>query len=189
MKYILSISLLALVISLKAQSFPKVDKSPMDAAYYPPRAALRAFLKTDEEKKVNQPKIRVTYSRPKKNGREVFGGLLKFGELWRVGANESTEILFIESATLGNTKIKKGRYTLYAIPDKNDWEIMISSDTDGWGQYSFDPDASTIARIKVPTEKTTETIESLSIVFEKSNERAIMIIGWDNTMVKVPFSF
>ncbi|MEQ9405038.1 MAG: DUF2911 domain-containing protein [Cyclobacteriaceae bacterium] len=184
------LSLLAFCILLSggaiAQEFPKMDGSPMDAAYFPPRAAFRGFAKTEEAKKADEPKIKVVYSRPQKKERKIFGELQKFGEIWRVGANESTEITFFTDATVNGTKLKAGRYTIYAIPQEGEWEIFFSSDLDGWGHYGFDKDKSTLATIKVPTQKTPSTVEALGIMFEASDNGAHMIIGWDDTMVRVP---
>ena len=171
---------------ITAQEFPKMDGSPMDAAYFPTRAAFRGFAKTDQEKMAGTPKIKVVYGRPQKKDRVIFGELQKYGELWRVGANESTEITFFSDATIGGTKLKAGRYTMYAIPSEGEWEIFISSDLDGWGHYGFKPDESTVAKLKVPTAKTAATVEALGIVFEGTDDGANMIIGWDDTMVKVP---
>ncbi|WP_436514735.1 DUF2911 domain-containing protein [Ekhidna sp. To15] len=169
-----------------AQEFPELDASPMDAAYFPPRAAFRAFAKTDEERKANEPKIRVVYSRPQKNDRDVFGGLVKYGEVWRLGANESTEIQFYQAVTIGDAKLVPGRYTVYAVPSESDWEVHISTDNDGWGHYAFKPEESTVAKIKVPTQKAPSTLEAFTIMFEASDDGAHMIMGWEDTMVRVP---
>ncbi len=186
-KFTLLSMLCVLIISGSyAQEFPKVDASPMDAAYFPPRAAFRGFAKTEEEKKAGTPKIKVVYSRPMKKGRTIFGDLQKYGEMWRVGANESTEITFFSDATVGGTTVKAGRYTLYAIPNESEWEVFISSDLDGWGHYGFMKDESTVASVKVSTAKTSSTVEALGIFFEESDNGAHMIIGWDDTMVRVP---
>ena len=138
------------------------------------------------KKKAGTPKIRVIYSRPMKKGRNVFGELLKYGEMWRVGANEATEITFLTDATVGGKTIEAGRYTIYAIPSESEWEVFFSSDLDGWGHYGFKKDESTVASIKVPTAKTSDTVESLGIMFEAADDGAHMIIGWDDTMVRVP---
>lgn len=191
MKFLLSIAfMLSLSFStLSAQvDFPGIDKSPMDMAYYPSRVAFRAFGKTDAEKNA-KPIIRLIYSRPMKNNRVVFGELIKYGEIWRVGANESTEVLFFQDVTVNGTMLKAGRYTLYAVPNKDSWEIHFSTDTDGWGHYSFNPEISTVAKITVPTKKTDSTIEALSIVFTAADKGANMIIAWDDTMVSVPIEF
>lgn len=190
MKKILLLSLAGLIgLSVNAQKFPDMDASPMDAAYYPPRAAFRAFSKTDEEKKANEPKIRVVYSRPQKNDRKVFGELLKFGEVWRVGANEATEIIFMQDVKIGDGTMKAGRYTIYAIPQSDSWEVHFSTDNDGWGHYAYKPEESLVTKIKVTTAKTESTVEAFSIMFEEADGGAHMIMAWDDTMVRLPIQF
>jgi hypothetical protein len=190
MKKLLTLAALCLLVAgASAQEFPKMDDSPMDIAYFPPRAAFRSFAKTDEAKMADFPKIRVTYSRPQKKGRDIFGSLQKFGEVWRVGANESTEILFLQDVKIGDTSVKAGRYTMYAIPQEKEWEVHFSTDNDGWGQYAYDPTKSLVAKITVPTAKTPATVEAFSIMFEGVDGGAHMIIGWDDTMVRVPIMF
>lgn len=170
-----------------AQEFPKVDGSPLDAAYFPPRAAFRGFAKTDAERKAGEPIMRVLYSRPQKKGRNIFGDLQKYGEWWRIGANEATEIMLFQDVKVGGKTIKAGRYTMYAMLQEKEWEIYFSTDNDGWGHYGFKPDDSSVASIKVATQATAESVESLGIFFEKTDSGADMVIGWDDTMVRVPF--
>ncbi|WMN07337.1 DUF2911 domain-containing protein [Marivirga arenosa] len=169
----------------QAQEFPELDKSPMDMAYYPSRVAFRAFAKTEEEKNA-KPLIRVTYSRPKADGRAVFTELEKPGNIWRVGANESTEVMFFEDVTIDGKKVKAGRYTIYIKLGEENWEVHFSTDTDGWGHYAFKPEESTVAKITVPTEETESTVEYMSIMFEEADPGAHMIIAWDDTMARVP---
>ena len=180
------LALIVLTGSAVAQDFPKMDASPMDAAYFPPRAAFRAFAKTDEEKKANEPKIRVIYSRPQLKGRTLFKDIEKYGQVWRLGANESTEIMFFTDVTIGDTQVKAGRYTLYGVPQESEWEIHFSTDNDGWGQYAFKPEESTVAKITVPTETPENSIEAFSILFEAVDDGAHMIMGWGDQMVRVP---
>ena len=190
MKFILtSLSLVFLFLlvtsSTFGQEFAKVDKSPMDAAYYPARAAFRFFQKTEDEKVADRPIIRALYSRPKKNERNIFADIVKSGELWRVGANESTEIHFFEDVMVGDTKIGRGRYTIYVMPTDAEWTVHFSETLDSWGHYTYD-EAATIASITVPVEKAKETIEAFSIAFESADEGAHMIMGWDDRLVRVP---
>lgn len=185
---ILSALAICLMVSASyGQEFPKMDGSPMDAAYYPPRAAFRNFAKTDAERKAGEPIIRVVYSRPQKKGRDIFGDLQKFGEWWRIGANEATEILLMKDVKVGGKTLKAGRYTMYAMLQENEWDIHFSSDLDGWGHYAFNPDESSLANIKVATQATSGTVEAMGIFFEKTDNGADMVIGWDDTMVRVPF--
>ncbi|MDW3194169.1 MAG: DUF2911 domain-containing protein [Cytophagales bacterium] len=189
---LLSAVIMCLFVSASySQDFPKTDGSPMDAAYYPPRAAFRYFAETDAEKKAGEPVMRVLYSRPQKKGRDIFGGLEKFGTWWRIGANEATELLLLKDVTVNGTKLAAGRYSVHAKIEKDAWEIHFSTELDSWGSYNFrnDPSSTSVASISVKTQATAETVESLGIFFEKSDAGADMVIGWDNTMVRVPFQF
>ncbi len=176
------------VSTLNAQEFPKADKSPTDIAHYPTNAAKRAFAKTDEAKKALEPKIRVIYARPYKKGREVFGNLLKFDKAWRVGANESTEVLFMTDVMIGGSKVKAGRYSVIIIPTKDSWTLKINTENDGWGNYSYDA-SKDVASITVPTQKSDSEIEQLSIVlYEKSKNVVHLKIGWDTTIAEFPIT-
>jgi hypothetical protein len=186
--YSLIFTCIGIFNTVLAQEFPKMDASPMDMAYYPSRVALRAFAKTDEEKNA-KPIIRVIYSRPQAKGRKVFTDLEKPGNMWRIGANEATEIQFYQEVTFGGQTVPAGRYTLYAMLGETEWTIYLSSDLDRWGHYAFKPEESTVSKITVSTQTTSETVEALSIVFKPSDEGADMIIAWDDTMVQVPFEF
>jgi len=152
---------LSFSIITQAQKFDKLDKSPMDRAYYPANAAKRTFVKYEAKKAAAQPIIRVTYSRPAKKGREVFGKLLKYGEAWRIGANESTEIVFITDVVFGGTAVKAGRYSLIAIPLENEWTLKLNTELDGWGNYGYDP-SKDIASITSPVTQGKE-VENLSM--------------------------
>lgn len=182
------IAILATVSTVKAQDFSKPDKSPVDIAHFPTNAAKRSFSKTDEAKKALEPKIRVIYARPYKKGREVFGNLLKFGEAWRVGANESTEVLFMTDVMIGDAKVKAGRYSVIIIPSKDSWTLKINSENDGWGNYSYDA-SKDVASITVPTQKSDKEIEQLSVVlYEKSKNIVHLKIGWDTTVAEFPIT-
>ena len=187
MKRFFTLGLMAiLVFSATAQDFPDMDASPMDAAYFPARAAFRAFAKTDEEKAANQPMMRVVYSRPQKKDRVIFGELVKYGEVWRVGANEATEITFLQDVKIGDASVAAGRYTIYAIPSESAWEVHFSNDNDRWGHYAYKPEESLVTKISVPTAKTAETLEAFSVVFEAVDGGAHLVMGWEDTMVRVP---
>lgn len=172
---------------LTAQDFADVDKSPLDAAYYPTRAAFRAFAKTDSAAMAMEPKIKVVYSRPYKKGREVWGGdLAPYGEPYRLGANETTEITFFAPVKIGDHLVPAGRYTIGAIPNADNWEVFFSLDVDGWGVYAYKPEHN-VATITVPTSKVDEVIENFSIaLYEASPGTVHLKMGWDTTVVEVP---
>lgn len=170
---------------LKAQTkFPPVDKSPMDMSYYP-----NSYPVLKIQDKATEPlTARVIYSRPQKNGRTVFGELLQFGQVWRLGANEATEIEFYRPVRIGNTKIKKGRYTLYCIPYQDKWTLILNKETDTWGSFKYD-EAKDIVRIDAPVQKQNDVLESFAMMFEKSVTGVNLVVGWDNNVVNFPIVF
>lgn len=164
-------------------STPVLDKSPMDVSYYPANYPL---LKIQD--KITEPLVaRVIYSRPQKNGRAIFGDLIEYGKVWRLGANEATEIEFFQNVKIGSVKIKKGRYTLYAIPDTGKWTIIINTETDTWGSFRYDMQKD-IARIEVPAEKQPVIEEVFSMYFNKTTEGFALIISWDDIKTNLPVS-
>ena len=162
--------------------FPAVDASPLDIAYYPSNAAK---VKKDD---ATMPIIKVIYARPAKKGREVFGVLEQFDKVWRLGANESTEIYFDRTVYVGNAKLKSGRYSLFAIPSKEKWIIIVNKQTDRWGAFSYD-EAKDVVRTEVPITKLEKAIEVFSIVFTNAPEGANMVMAWDTTQVTLPITF
>lgn len=172
-------------ICLLAQtSLPPVDKSPMDMSYYPINYPVQKI-----QDKITEPlAARVVYSRPQKAGRAIFGGLVKYNEVWRMGANEATEIEFFRHVRIDGKKISKGRYTLYAIPNETSWTIIINKETDTWGSFKYDAKKDVI-RKEVTVQKTDTVIESLAMAFEKSATGFNLIIAWDNVKASVPFTF
>lgn len=168
----------------QSKSIPPLDKSVMDMCYFP---ANYPILKIQD--KAKEPLLaRVVYSRPQKNGREVFGGIVEYGQLWRLGANEATEIEFFKDAIVGKNKVKKGRYTLYAIPQADSWTIILNRDTDTWGAFKYDQKKD-VARFSVKPEKNVEMAEAFSMYFEPSSAGANLFIHWDSVRTAVPISF
>lgn len=177
MKKLLSIATILLSFfclqSAQAQNFPQMDASPMDLAMARPD-------------KKSPPFARVIYSRPQKKGRDIFGGLVPYGEVWRTGANEATELDIYVPLKFGNTVLQPGNYTLYTIPDQDNWTVIINSDTNVWGAFSYKKEKD-VARITVPCEQAVAPIESLSMIFKTDSKGTILMIGWDDHYVEIPF--
>ncbi|MEO6546695.1 MAG: DUF2911 domain-containing protein [Ferruginibacter sp.] len=163
---------------------PPVDKSPMDMSYYP-----NGYPVLKIQDKLTEPLVaRVIYSRPQMNGRSIFGELLEYGKVWRLGANEATEIEFFQPVKFGATRVKKGRYTLYCIPFADKWTVILNKETDTWGSFKYD-EAKDIARMDVTVQKQTEIMEAFVMSFDKAPGGAVLIISWDNLRVNLPISF
>ncbi len=179
------ISIVSFAICTMAQSkLAPMDKSPMDMSYYPVNYPVLKI-----QNKVSEPLLaRIIYSRPQKNGRSVYGELVEFGKIWRLGANEATELELYKDAKIGNSKVKKGRYTMYAIPHPDKWTIIINKETDIWGAFQYDQKKD-ILRTDISIEKQQDPVESFSMGFEKINGGAHLVIAWDDIKASLPFTF
>jgi hypothetical protein len=163
---------------------PAIDKSPMDMSYYP---ANYPVLKI-QEKVTEAPYARVIYSRPAKNSRTVFGDLIEYDKVWRLGANEATELELFRDARIGNLRVKKGRYTLYAIPTEKNWTLIISRDNDTWGAFKYDQKKD-VGRITIPVEKIQESTECFTMYFDKAGSGVNLYVYWDNYKAVIPLQF
>jgi hypothetical protein len=163
---------------------PPLDKSPMDVSYYP---ANYPILKI--QNKATEPLMaRVIYSRPQKNGRQVFGELVEYGKVWRLGANEATEIELYKDAKIDNKILKKGRYTMYAIPYPDKWTLIFNKETDIWGAFQYD-EKKDVLRTDIKPENQQEPVEVFTLVFDKTDSGANMIMAWDNVKATLPITF
>jgi hypothetical protein len=180
---ILLIASVQVSAQLNSSSLPLLDKSPMDMSYYP---ANFPILKIQD--KATEPVVmRLIYSRPQLNGRKIFGELQEYGKVWRLGANEATEIEFFKDVKINNRKIKKGRYTLYAIPFQDKWTLIVNKETDIWGSFRYDQ-SEDIVRMDLPVVKN-EITEALTIFFDKSSSGADMNVYWEDVKVSLPIEF
>ncbi|MEJ7589388.1 MAG: DUF2911 domain-containing protein, partial [Ferruginibacter sp.] len=127
-------------------------------------------------------------SRPQKNSRPIFGELLEYGKVWRLGANEATEIEFFIPVKIGSTRVKKGRYTMYCIPNPNNWTIIINKETDTWGAFKYDENKD-VVRTDVEVQKNTDVLDAFVMAFDKTPTGAALIIAWDNLKVSLPIKF
>jgi hypothetical protein len=188
-KYILLLAAVLSTSSLFAQDFVKTDNSPMDAAFFPADAAKRAFREG-----VSAPKIRVLYSRPSLKGRNIFTtedkkkeGITVYGASWRLGANESTELLLMQDAMIGEKLIKAGRYSVVVTPTENEWTFHINSENDGWGNYSHKPEMDVVT-VSVPVTMSEESLENLSItLYSPNNDNTVHLkTGWGTYRTELP---
>ena len=188
MKNLLFLTLSILTLSAaQAQNngskVPALDKSPMDMAYYP---ANFPVLKIQD--KASEPLVaRVIYSRPQKNNRAVFGELVEFNKVWRLGANEATEVEFYRDVKIGGKKVPKGKYTMYAVVSPTEWNIIINKETDIWGAFKYD-EKKDVVRVSVPVQKTNEMVEPFSMYFDKSTNGMNLNMAWENQLVALPIS-
>ncbi len=166
--------IMLLSTNLNAQNFKGLDKSPMDAAAFP------------SSNKVSNKIVKVIYSRPQLKDRELYS-IITLDEIWRTGANEAAEITFYEDMKLDETIIKAGTYSLFSIPSEKEWTVIINSDLNVWGAYSYNEEKD-IAKIKVPVIIDEKSLEAFSIAFQEGKKGIDMHLGWDTVRVSVPFA-
>lgn len=157
--------------NINAQCFHNIDKSPHDIVYY-------------RMNKNAAPKVKVVYGRPDAKDEVVFGTQVPYGEIWRTGSNEATEIRFYTDVMFGNKYVKAGTYVLYTIPNENYWTIILNGKTDTLGAFFYNPKFN-IAKIEVPASKG-EMLSNFSIAFKSKNYGSQMVLAWAKTRVKIP---
>ena len=130
--------------------------------------------------------VKVSYGQPSKKGRVVFGGLEKFGTVWRTGANEATEITFKKDGKFGGKPVKAGTYSLFSKLGEKEWTIILNSELKQWGAYGYEKvKDKNVAEVTVPVKTLKDVVEKLTIT---TNDKTLTI-SWDTTSVAVPMEF
>jgi Protein of unknown function (DUF2911) len=133
--------------------------------------------------------LKITYCQPHKRGREVFGTLVPFGQVWRTGANEATEVLVTRDIEINGAVLKAGSYSIFSIPGKEKWTIIFNSDLGLWGAYNYNSKMD-VLRIEVPTEELKgEVYEAFTITLDPKNDKADLLFLWDKTKVTLSIKF
>lgn len=138
----------------------------------------------------NTTYLKVTYGQPSKKGREIFGTLVPYKEIWRTGANEATELTTTVDLKINKKTLKAGTYTLFTIPDADKWTIIFNSVLGQWGAYKYEEikDKNVIS-FEVPVSKSEDMYEVFTIVLEENKKGADMLLLWDTTRIVIPFTF
>lgn len=180
----LALALVASILANAQQKPTDLDKSPMDMSYWPSNFPMLKL----SGKASGEPFARVIYGRPQKNGRALFGDIVQYNSIWRLGANEATEIEFFVPVKIDGKLVPKGRYTLYSIPNENNWTLILNTDNFSWGNFGYNAKKD-LLRVQVPVLKTMDTTEAFTLYFEETNLGAGLIILWDQVKVMLPISF
>lgn len=187
MKTLLSIIIIITSINSSswAQEFRGLDKSPLDIAYLPDNFAHdRKFA--PERNLGESAYIRVIYSRPQKKDRVVFGNMVKYDELWRLGANETTEMKVYQDIKIGGKTLIAGTYAVFALPNAEEWTIIFNSDLDEWGHYSYNEEHD-VLRVAASVKANDAVVEAFTIQFEGQGDgKAVMSIAWDKQIAELP---
>ena len=162
-----------------ARRFAKADSTGKSIGFLSPRDSINVEFTFGN--------VIIDYSRPSKRGRVIFGGIVPWDSVWRTGANAATS-LEIENGTvtIGDVRIPKGKYTLWTLPSKTGWKLIINKQTGQWGTaYDATQD---LARIDVKTERVAVPVDQFKIDVKRiSGTNGLLTLTWDRTRVLVPF--
>jgi polygalacturonase len=158
---VLGIAVLLLAVSVTAQDKP----------LSPPAKA---------EGKVGSAAITIDYSAPSMRGREIFGGLVPYDKVWRTGANAATTLVTSADITIGDVAVPAGTYTLFTIPGKSEWTLIISSETGQWGsRYNAEKDH---GRTTMSVKALDDAVETFVIGVQAD----ALTFTWEKTQASVP---
>jgi hypothetical protein len=130
--------------------------------------------------------LTITYSRPAMKGRQIFGGLVPWDQVWRTGANEQTIFEISDDATINGQKLAKGKYSLHTIPGRTEWTVIFNKVANETGNYSYD-EANDALRVKVTPRPSPHPHELMTFVIPNATEStAEVVLAWENLMV--PFT-
>lgn len=161
-------------------------------------AAVVIYAQQDKSKRPSPPatakcdlaggkSITVNYSSPRANGRKVFGGLVPYGEPWRTGANEATTFVTTADLMVGGKHVPAGSYTLFTVPNKDKWVLIVSKKTGEWG-IPYPGADSDLVRADMTASATSGPVENFTIAFDKTSKGCTLRIDWENTRATVAIS-
>ena len=145
-----------------------------------PRASQHARV----SQRIGITDITINYHRPLANGRQIWGKVVPYGQVWRAGANENTTITFTDPVTIEGQALDKGTYGLHMIPGENEWTVIFSKDSTSWGSFSYKQDQDAL-RVTVKPQAT-ELHNALAYDFDEVKpDSTVVTMSWDK--VAVPF--
>jgi DUF2911 family protein len=128
--------------------------------------------------------VKIDYSSPRMKGRKIFGGLVPYGQVWRAGANEATTFVTDTNLSVGGTAVPAGSYTIFAVPNADKWQLVISKKTGEWGTAYPGP-GEDLARIDMKVSPLSSPMENFTIAFDKSGSGCTLSMSWENTKASV----
>lgn len=175
-KHFAVMAVACLTLGLMALSGAAQNKAPR------PSPAAKASCDLGGGKTVN-----VDYSSPRMKGRKIYGDLVKYGEVWRTGANEATTFVTNTDVMVGGQHIPAGSYTVFTIPNQDKWTLIISKKTGEWG-IPYPGQDQDLARVDMKTSSVSSPVENFTIAFDKTGNGCTMRLEWENTRATVDIS-
>jgi hypothetical protein len=169
---VLAVACMALVL------MAALGSAQMDKAARPSPAAKATCTLADGKS------ITVDYSSPRAKGRKIYGGLVPYGEVWRAGANEATTFVTTADLMVGGTHVAAGSYTIFAIPNKDKWTLIINKKTGEWG-IPYPGADSDLVRVDMKASTLPAPVENFTIAFGKTSGGCTLRMDWETTRASV----
>jgi hypothetical protein len=128
--------------------------------------------------------IAVNYSSPRMRGRKIFGDLIPFGEVWRVGADDATSFVPNADVIVGGKSVPAGKYTLFTLPTPTKWTLIISKQTGEWG-IPYPGEKYDFARMEMKVSKLSSPLENFTISFDQTGTSCTMKLDWETTRASI----
>jgi len=189
--HILSILPIKGTAQFTVKSMPKLDLPAYTSMFQAQEKAAGAMgqLSTRDTVRVSNAggaALWIDYGRPAKRGRQIYGGVVPFGDLWRTGANAATQFRTDKALKLGNTVVPAGFYTLWTIPSPGGWKLIVNSETGQWGTaHKSEKDLYTL---DMSVSALSDPIERFTISVTPSSDGGVINMDWDTTRASIPFS-
>ena len=169
------VSCAALLLVVTVLAFAQEDKSQR------PSPPAQAQCKLSDGKTIT-----VDYSSPRAKGRKIMGELVPYGKVWRTGANEATTFVTDTDLTASKLSIPAGSYTIFTVPNKDNWTLIVNKKTGEWGiPYKYESDE--LGRTDMKASPTSGPVENFTIAFDQSGSSCKMNLSWENTQASVEF--
>lgn len=134
--------------------------------------------------------LEVFYNRPYKKDRQIFGGLVPYGEVWRTGANEATTFFTSKDILVDGSLLPAGQYTLWTIPMEDSWKVIFNSEMYPWGitaeQLPSRLPEYDVLVVEVPVARLKNSVEQFTIFFDERQNFILLNLVWDRTLIRVP---
>ena len=173
----------------------KIQRNSLIAAAVLLTVAVAAGVTYAEEKRqsphetttgmVGTAKVTIEYGRPSKKGRDIFGALVPYGEVWRTGADEATTFTTDADLTVGTLKVPKGTYGLFTLPGKDKWQLIVNKTAKQWGAFKYDAKAD-LGRTDLKVTAAATPVEEFTIAIKPGAKgEASLELSWDKTVASV----
>lgn len=152
-----------------------ISFSPVEAQ----EKKVRISPKAEVGQTIGLTDVKISYSRPRVKGRQIWGSLVPYGKVWRAGADEATKFTFSTDVIIEGKKLKKGSYSFFVIPQKDKFTLVFNKVADQWGAFEYNDNEDAL-RIIVNTQKLNHSVEWLtySFTYQKPNS-ALVNLEWE----------